>query len=63
MKKLTRSVYDMKLAGICGGLGKYYNKDSNLIRVIFLILFGYLSLPFLIAYIICIFIIPNEDKI
>ncbi len=63
MKKLTRSVYDMKLAGICGGLGKYYNKDSNLIRVIFLILFGYLSLPFLIAYIICIFIIPNENKI
>ena len=63
MKKLTRSVYDMKLAGICCRSGKYYNKDSNLIRVIFLILFGYLSLPFLIAYIICIFIIPNENKI
>ncbi len=63
MKKLTRSVYDMKLAGICGGLGKYYNKDSNLIRVIFLILFGYVNLPLLIAYIICAFIIPKEDRI
>ena len=63
MKKLTRSVYDMKLAGICGGLGKYYNKDSNLIRVIFLILFGYVNLPLLIAYIICAFIISKEDRI
>ena len=64
MKKLTRSVYDMKLAGICGGLGKYYNKDSNLIRVIFLILFGYTgAIPLLIAYIICAFIIPKEDRI
>ena len=63
MKKLTRSVYDMKLAGVCGGLGKYYNKDSNLIRVIFLILFGYISVPLLIAYIVCVFIIPKEDTI
>ncbi len=61
MKKITRSIYDRKLAGICGGLGKYYNIDPNLIRVLFLILFGYIGIV-LIAYIVCIFIIPNENN-
>lgn len=63
MKKLTRSVYDRKLAGICGGIGNYYNIDPNIIRVLFLILFGYLTGFLLIAYIIFIFIIPNENTV
>ena len=61
MKKLTRSIYDMKIAGICGGLGKYYNIDSNLVRVLFLILFGYFGISFFI-YIVLIFIIPKEEN-
>lgn len=62
MKRLTRTIYDRKLGGICGGLAKYYEKDANLIRVIFLILFGYLKIPMLIIYIIGLMIIPNEDN-
>ena len=60
MKQLKRSIYDKKLAGICGGLGKLLNIDSNLIRVIFLIIFGYFwfLLP---IYLLCILIIPNEN--
>lgn len=61
MKKLKKSVYNKKFAGICGGLGDYYNIDANLIRVIFLILFGYISI-LLVIYIILYFIIPNEDS-
>lgn len=59
MKQLKRSIYDKKLAGICGGIGKVLNVDSNLIRVIFLIVFGYFwfLLP---IYLLCILIIPNE---
>lgn len=60
MKNLKRSIYDRKLAGILGGIGKTYNIDPNLIRVIFLILFGYFSIYLLIAYFIGAFIIPNE---
>lgn len=60
MKKLTRDIYDRKFAGICGGIGKRFNIDPNLVRVIFLLLVPYI--PFLwLIYIICIFIIPNEQ--
>lgn len=38
VKRLTRSVRDRKIAGVCGGLGKYFNVDSTLIRIIFLTL-------------------------
>lgn len=62
MKQLKRNIYDRKLAGICGGIGKALNIDSNLIRVIFLIAFGYfwLLLP---IYLLCIFVIPTENVI
>ncbi len=63
MKRLKRSVYDRKIAGILGGLGENYNIDPNLLRVIFLILFGYFGIFLLIAYIVCSFIIPNESTV
>lgn len=62
MKKITKSIYDKKISGVCGGIGKYYNIDSNLIRVLFLILFGYFGISIFI-YIICMLIIPNESNI
>lgn len=37
-KKLTRSLTDRKIAGVCGGLGQYFNIDSTLIRILFLVL-------------------------
>lgn len=36
-KKLTRSVSDRKIAGVCGGLAQYFDCDSTLVRIIFLI--------------------------
>jgi phage shock protein C len=32
-KRLSRSVADRKLAGICGGLGEYFDCDPTLVRV------------------------------
>lgn len=37
VKKLTRSVRDRKIAGVCGGLAKYLNVDPAVVRIIFLI--------------------------
>lgn len=37
-KKLTKSATDKKLAGVCGGLGEYFNLDPILFRAIFVIL-------------------------
>lgn len=32
-KKLYRSMMDKKLCGVCGGLGEYFDIDSTVIRV------------------------------
>jgi phage shock protein PspC (stress-responsive transcriptional regulator) len=34
-RKLYRSKSDRKLAGVCGGLARYFNVDATLIRVLF----------------------------
>ncbi|MCM3491722.1 PspC domain-containing protein [Alkalihalophilus marmarensis] len=64
MKKLVRTQYDRKLAGVCGGLAKYLGIDSTIVRIIFIVLF-FLSVgfPLLLAYFIAIFLIPNEEDV
>ena len=59
MKKLYRSKTDYKLMGVCGGLAKYLDLDSTVIRVVWIIisLMGGLGL---LAYIACSLIIPQE---
>ena len=37
IKKLYRSTGDSKFAGICGGLAEYFEVDSNIIRIIFVV--------------------------
>jgi len=62
MKRLYRSQKDRKIAGIFGGLGDYYNVDSNLLRLIAVLLFlisGFF--PVLITYIIAWLILPDEE--
>lgn len=58
-KKLYRSRDDRFIAGVCGGLGEYFNISPALFRVlaVFLVLangFGGL------AYIVCWIVIPEE---
>lgn len=60
LKKLYLSQTDKKLAGVCGGLGEYFNTDSSLIRlasVIIVILSG--IFPGVIAYIVAALVIPK----
>lgn len=37
-KRLYRSPTDTMLGGVCGGLGDYFDVDSNLVRLIFIVL-------------------------
>ena len=63
MKRLYRSTKDKKLAGICGGLGEYMNADSNLIRLVFVLLLlvtGFV--PFGLTYIVAWIILPEDTK-
>lgn len=38
MKKLYRSKTDHKIAGVCGGLGEYFQMDSVFFRILFLVI-------------------------
>lgn len=58
-KKLYRSNSDKVLAGVCGGLGEYFQIDSVIIRLIFiLIIFG--GGAGLWIYLIMALVIPNN---
>lgn len=59
MKKLYRCRWDKKLAGVCGGLGQYFQCDPTLIRlaVVFVcIITGFA--PLILAYIVMALVVP-----
>lgn len=60
MKKLYRSKTDRKIAGICGGLGEYFNVDPTLVRVGFVLLALPGGLPGILPYLVLWLIIPEE---
>lgn len=61
MKKLYRSRDDRMIAGVCGGIAKYFGIDSTIVRVItfLLIIPGGLSIW---VYIAMALIIPLEPE-
>ena len=61
MKKLTRSKNDKILFGVCGGLAEYFNISSTVVRLAFIVLSLISLMVMLIAYVICAFIIPEEN--
>ena len=58
-KKLERSTTDKMLAGVAGGLAKYFNIDTVLVRVLFVI-FALAGGPGLLVYIILWIVMPEE---
>ena len=36
-RKLTRSVVDKKISGVCGGIGEYFNIDSTIVRILWVL--------------------------
>ena len=46
------------LAGVCGGIGEYFNIDPTIIRLVWAVLS--VGGPGLIAYVIAMIIIPKE---
>jgi phage shock protein C len=60
-KRLWRSRRDRKIAGICGGLGAYFNIDAVWVRLIFVIFF-LLGGAALLAYIIMWLLVPLEPE-
>ena len=61
MKKLYLSDTDKKLGGVCGGLGEYFEKDSTLFRILF-VLITLVWGAGLILYLIMWLVIPKKPK-
>ena len=58
-KKLYRSKDDKKIAGVCGGIGKYLALDPSIIRVVWALAILCAGVG-LLAYLACAMIIPEE---
>ena len=58
-KKLYKSNTDKKLDGVCGGIGKYFDIDSSVVRLAW-VAFPLLGGSGLLAYIICAIVLPRE---
>lgn len=63
-KRLYLSDTDKKLSGVCGGIGEYFDLDSTLVRLAWVILSLAFSLGIggLIVYIIAALIIPKRPQ-
>ncbi|MBO7613799.1 MAG: PspC domain-containing protein [Treponema sp.] len=58
-KKLYKSNSDKKLAGVCGGVAEYFDVDSTIIRLAW-VLFTLAGGAGIIAYIIAAIVMPNR---
>jgi len=58
-KKLYRSRRDRMIAGVCGGLGDYFDIDPTLIRLLFVFGFFATGSGLFWAYLIMMIIVPE----
>jgi len=59
MKKLYRSRRDKKIAGVCGGVAEYFNIDSTLVRLLWIVAAFCLG-GGVLAYLLAMIVIPSE---
>jgi len=63
-KKLFRSETNKVFAGICGGLGEYFDIDATVIRLGWLVVVLCTGVvPGLLAYVLALFIVPKKTSI
>lgn len=61
-KRLFKSKTDKKIAGVCGGLAKYFDIDPSIIRIVWAALVLCLGTG-LLLYILAALILPYETEI
>ena len=63
VKRLYRSSDNRVFAGICGGLGEYFDVDPTVVRVVYVLLSLLTAFMGVLLYIILLFVIPNRPRI
>jgi len=61
IKKLYKSRTDVKIDGVCAGIAQFLNIDPTIVRLVWLI-FALAGMGIL-AYILCMIIIPREPDV
>ncbi|HRY60360.1 MAG TPA: PspC domain-containing protein [Patescibacteria group bacterium] len=61
-KTLFRSKKDRIFLGVCGGLAEFFDMDSTLVRVIFVLLILFSGVGIIIYILLAIFV-PEEDAV
>ena len=62
-KRLYRSNTDKILAGVCGGLGEYFDVDPTLVRLLWVIVSVFMAgIGGVIAYVLAWLIVPRKPS-
>ena len=62
-KKLYRVEMGAKLAGVCGGIGEFFNLDPNLLRLIWAVFTVFSVGTGLVLYLIAALILPKKSDV
>ena len=62
-KPLTRSTSNRMIAGVCAGLGEYFNIDPTIVRLLFVLAFftGFGGIA--IVYLIMAIVVPEQPQV
>lgn len=59
--KLKRSRTDRMIAGVCGGLGDYFDIDPTIVRLVFVVM-AFIDGIGLLIYIVMAIVVPEDKK-
>lgn len=62
-KKLYRVEVGAKLAGVCGGIGEFFNIDPNILRLIWAVFTVFSVGTGLVLYLIAALILPRKSDV
>jgi phage shock protein C len=61
MKRLLRSRRDRIFAGVCGGIGEYFEIDSNLVRLVWILISLAGVVPGVLLYLLAWVVLPEDE--
>jgi phage shock protein PspC (stress-responsive transcriptional regulator) len=61
-KRLTRSLNDRVIGGVCGGLGQYLGMDPTIVRLLFVLL-ALCGGHGVLIYLIMLLVVPSEPQL
>lgn len=60
-KKLVKSSNDKKICGVCGGIAEYFNIDSTIVRLLWVLIICFFGTG-IIAYFLAALVMPDAPK-